>query len=178
MQTKKQWKPKEISLSVFKKQRKKCLQYKRDNLIAKRRNLFKFLLKNKNKTKKAKHKKKGVNRKKIRTTMQRRVEALTVVEMVEHSNGGWVGIMVLRLHGCTVMVIGEKMKVDYGLTQLWDWNENVIDFCRRCCCRNSVMVMRSKTWWENNSHHNLTYILYIIKIQSNHYLKIENYTKN
>ena len=70
----------------------------------------------------------------MKITMQRRLEALTVVMMVECSGGGSVGVVVVWLHSNATMVMSGKMKIDYGLAQLWDWNENVIDFGGRYWC--------------------------------------------
>ena len=70
----------------------------------------------------------SVYRKMIKTTMQRKLEALTAVMMVERSGRGWAGVVVVWLHSNATMVMGRKMKMGYGLTQLWDWNKNVIDF--------------------------------------------------
>ena len=71
---------------------------------------------------------------KNKTTMQSRIDALMAVMMIKHSSGGWAGVVVVWLHSNAAMMMDRKMKMSYGLTQLWDWNENVIDFGGRCWC--------------------------------------------
>ena len=50
--------------------------------------------------------------------------------MVERSGGGWAGVVVARLHSSAAIVIGGKIKMSYNLAQLWNYNENVIDFMK------------------------------------------------
>ena len=66
--------------------------------------------------------------------------------MVEHSGGGWARMVAAWLHNNAAAVIGGKMKLGYGLAQLWDYNENVIDFIEDVGVRNGIMVMGFKTW--------------------------------
>ena len=41
--------------------------------------------------------------------------------------------------------MGRKINMGYGLTQLWDWNKNVIDFIEDVSVKNRVMVIGFKT---------------------------------
>ena len=51
----------------------------------------------------------------------------------------------MLLHNNAAMVMDRKMKMGYGLAQLWDWNENVIDFVEDVSVRSGVMVIGFKT---------------------------------